>query len=85
MNFFNADGRGKMGFLTKLFIKSGLAKDQNQANRRMLAVSIVCLLLTIYIDVSAFAPDLLQFGQKTSTISVNNSKLHQAFQPHEQK
>jgi len=62
------------------FIKLGLAKDQKQANRRMFGLAIICLLLTVYINVSTFAPEFFQFGQNKTLSTIPNKFQNQTQQ-----
>lgn len=80
MDSSNSSGGHKMGFLTKLFIRSGLAKNQKQANVYMIVVFLICVSLTAYIDITTFAPNLLQFGQEQQGASFPNNELQQRIQ-----
>lgn len=62
---FSTTNQNKMGAITKLFIKLGLAKDEKQANNAMVIVFVACLLLMVYFLISTFSPGLLSFKSKS--------------------
>jgi hypothetical protein len=62
-NSFEDSHPAKTSFVTALFIKIGLAKDQKQANGVMLVLSIFCLLLMTYFLISTYFPNLLNFSK----------------------
>lgn len=64
---FDTNQEKKLSLLTRLFIKTGLAKDQRQANNTMILISIICLLLMSYFIVSTFFPNLLNFSKSKPT------------------
>jgi hypothetical protein len=53
----------KLGTVTRFFIKLGLAKDQRGADKIMIIVSIISLLLMTYFLISTYAPNLLSFSK----------------------
>jgi len=74
---FETNRQQKKGGLTNLFIKFGLAKDEKQAKYIMFGLIIVCLSLIIYINISTFAHNLFQFGQKKALPTNTGKFLHQ--------
>ena len=43
--------RGAESFITNLIIKTGLAKDKESANKVMIIISVVCIIIAIYFAV----------------------------------
>jgi hypothetical protein len=57
----------KTGTFIALLIKSGLAKDEKQANIIMVMFSIICLLFMTFFIISTFWPDMLNFSKSNPT------------------
>ncbi len=45
--------------MSRIFIKTGLAKNPKQVQNLMIGIIVVCILITIYALTSVFAPGLL--------------------------
>jgi hypothetical protein len=71
----------KAGSLIPLLIKSGLAKDEKQANIIMVMFSIICLLFMTFFIISTFWPDMLNFSGPTTT--GNQTSIPQKFNPNQ--